>query len=134
METEEELNGRMRGIMNSEKVVLFMKGSPDAPRCGFSRQTVEILRKHEVTFTHFDILQDEAVRQGESDWLLSRCRVRLTSVYLSVWESIGLKKLNNWPTFPQLIIGGELVGGLDILREMEGNGEFQEALESVGAK
>jgi len=109
LETEEELNGRMRGIMNSDKVVLFMKGSPDAPRCGFSRQTVEILRKNEVTFTHFDILQDEAVRQG-------------------------LKKLNNWPTFPQLIIGGELLGGLDILREMEENGEFQEALEGVGAK
>ena len=60
--------------------------------------------------------------------------LKLTSVYLSVWESVGLKKLNNWPTFPQLIIGGELVGGLDILREMEGNGEFQEALEGVGAK
>jgi len=55
-------------------------------------------------------------------------------VYLSAWASVGLKKLNNWPTFPQLIIGGELVGGLDILREMEGNGEFQEALEGVGAK
>lgn len=66
VETEEELNERMRGIMNSDKVVLFMKGSPDAPRCGFSRQTVEILRKHDVKFTHFDILQDEAVRQGES--------------------------------------------------------------------
>lgn len=66
VETEEELNGRMRGIMNSDKVVLFMKGSPDAPRCGFSRQTVAILRQHEVTFTHFDILQDDAVRQGES--------------------------------------------------------------------
>jgi len=51
--------------MNSDKVVLFMKGIPDAPRCGFSRQTVEILRKHEVKFAHFDILQDEAVRQGE---------------------------------------------------------------------
>ena len=69
METEEELNARMRGIMNSDKVVLFMKGRPDAPRCGFSRQTVEILRKHEVAFTHFDILQDEAVRQGESGCL-----------------------------------------------------------------
>jgi hypothetical protein len=64
-ETEEQLNERMQGIMNSDKVVLFMKGSPDAPRCGFSRQTVAILREHEVQFKHFDILQDEAVRQGE---------------------------------------------------------------------
>lgn len=55
-------------------------------------------------------------------------------MYLSILKSVGLKKLNNWPTFPQLIIGGELVGGLDILREMEENGEFQEALEGVGAK
>jgi len=45
-------------------VVLFMKGTPEAPRCGFSRQTVAILKEHEVKFTHFDILQDEAVRQG----------------------------------------------------------------------
>ena len=60
--------------------------------------------------------------------------LRVTSVDLPVWESAGLKKLNNWPTFPQLIIGGELVGGLDILREMEGNGELQEVLVSVGAK
>jgi hypothetical protein len=66
VETEQELNERMRGIMDSDKVVLFMKGIPDAPRCGFSRKTVAILREHEVTFTHFDILQDEAVRQGES--------------------------------------------------------------------
>lgn len=65
-ETQEELNARMRSIMDSEKVVLFMKGSPEAPRCGFSRQTVEILKKHEVKFKHFDILQDEAVRQGDA--------------------------------------------------------------------
>ena len=63
-ETTEKLNARMKGIMDSDKVVLFMKGTPDAPRCGFSRQTVAILREQEVKFTHFDILQDEAVRQG----------------------------------------------------------------------
>lgn len=63
-ETQEELNARMRSIMDSDKVVLFMKGSPDAPLCGFSRQTVQILRNHNITFTHFDILKDQAVRQG----------------------------------------------------------------------
>lgn len=57
---------------------------------------------------------------------------RLIPVYLPAWESVGLKKLNEWPTFPQLIIGGELMGGLDVLREMEKNGELQEALENVG--
>ena len=60
-----------------------MKGSPDAPRCGFSRQTVEILRKHEVKFIHFDILQDEAVRQGESG-----CPVDETD--LSVLTGVGI--------------------------------------------
>lgn len=63
-ESEEELVKRMRKIMQQSRVVLFMKGSPDAPRCGFSRQTVSILRNHDVEFTHFDILQDEPVRQG----------------------------------------------------------------------
>lgn len=63
-ETEEELNERMRNIMNQSKVVVFIKGTPDAPRCGFSRKTVATLRDQEVEFTHFDILEDEAVRQG----------------------------------------------------------------------
>ncbi|EUC64785.1 alpha,alpha-trehalose-phosphate synthase TPS1 subunit [Rhizoctonia solani AG-3 Rhs1AP] len=102
-ETTEELNERMRGLMNQSKVVLFMKGSPDAPRCGFSRQTVAALREQNVEFTHFDILTDESVRQG-------------------------LKVLNNWPTFPQIIIGGELIGGLDVLKESIENGEFQEMI------
>ncbi|KAG8699667.1 monothiol glutaredoxin grx4 [Ceratobasidium sp. 423] len=100
-ETTEELNERMRGLMNQSKVVLFMKGTPDAPRCGFSRQTVAILREQNVEFTHFDILTDESVRQG-------------------------LKVLNNWPTFPQIIVKGELIGGLDVLKESIENGELQE--------
>ncbi|CAE6416300.1 unnamed protein product [Rhizoctonia solani] len=100
-ETTEELNERMRGLMNQSKVVLFMKGNPDAPRCGFSRQTVAILQEQNVEFTHFDILTDESVRQG-------------------------LKVLNNWPTFPQIIVNGELIGGLDILKDSIESGEFQE--------
>ncbi|KAG8906391.1 monothiol glutaredoxin grx4 [Tulasnella sp. 403] len=100
-ESDEELNARMHKLMNQSKVVLFMKGNPDEPRCGFSRKTVAILREQQVEFTHFDILKDEAVRQG-------------------------MKKLNDWPTFPQLIIDGELFGGLDILRESIETGEFAE--------
>jgi glutaredoxin-related protein len=63
-ETEEELNARLRRLMNQDKVVLFMKGSPDAPRCGFSRKIVALLREQNVEFKHFDILTDESVRQG----------------------------------------------------------------------
>ncbi len=87
--------------MQQDKVVLFMKGSPDAPRCGFSRRIVALLKNQNITFTHFDILTDESVRAG-------------------------LKVLNNWPTFPQLIIKGEFVGGLDVVTEMVDNGELQE--------
>ena len=63
-ETPEELEKRLRGLMGQSKVVLFMKGTPDEPRCGFSRKIVALLREQKVTFTHFDILTDESVRQG----------------------------------------------------------------------
>ena len=102
-ETEEELNKRIHALMNQDKVVLFMKGSPDAPRCGFSRKIVALLRDQGVQFSHFDILTDESVRAG-------------------------LKVVNNWPTFPQLIVNGEFVGGLDIVQEMVENGEFKEVI------
>ncbi|PBK67891.1 glutaredoxin, partial [Armillaria solidipes] len=102
-ETQEELEKRMRGLMTQSKVVLFMKGNPDAPRCGFSRRITGLLKDQNVEYAHFDILSDEDVRQG-------------------------LKKLNDWPTFPQLIINGEFVGGLDIVQEMIDNGEFTAAI------
>ncbi|KAI0926330.1 hypothetical protein AcW1_008539 [Taiwanofungus camphoratus] len=101
LETQEELNNRLRGLMAKDKVVLFMKGEPDAPRCGFSRRIVTLLRDQGVQFSYFDIFSDESVRSG-------------------------LKVLNNWPTFPQLIVNGEFVGGLDIVQEMVENGELQE--------
>jgi len=91
----------MRALMNQSKVVLFMKGNPETPRCGFSRRISALLKDQNVEFAHFDILTDENVRQG-------------------------LKTLNDWPTFPQLIVNGELVGGLDIVQEMVENGEFAE--------
>ncbi|KAG8212814.1 thioredoxin-like protein [Butyriboletus roseoflavus] len=98
-ESEEELGTRMRRIMQQSPVVLFMKGDPTNPRCGFSSKAVALLREQQVAFTHFDILGDEAVRQG-------------------------LKKVNDWPTFPQFIVKGEFVGGLDVITEMVSSGEF----------
>ncbi|KIL58913.1 hypothetical protein M378DRAFT_132009 [Amanita muscaria Koide BX008] len=102
-ETQEQLETRLIGLMNQSQVVLFMKGTPDAPRCGFSRKIVGVLNEQNVAFSHFDILTDESVRQG-------------------------LKKLNDWPTFPQLIVKGAFVGGLDIVKEMVDNGELKEIL------
>jgi len=100
-ETQEELNARLLQLMNRDKIVLFMKGSPEQPQCGFSRQMVALLKKENMEFDSFDILKDESVRQG-------------------------LKKLNQWPTFPQLIIKGEFVGGLDVVKDMVDNGELRE--------
>lgn len=104
-ETEEEIFARCKKLMEQNKVMLFMKGDPDTPKCGFSQKTVNLLRQEKVAFGHYDILRDENVRQG-------------------------LKKLNEWPTFPQIIVNGELIGGLDILKESIESGEFQEMLQS----
>lgn len=106
--------------MEQDKVMLFMKGSPDAPRCGFSRKIVNILKDQGVNFSSFDILSDESVRQGIAG---------TRSNYVPVSDTLrqpGLKAYNEWPTFPQLIVGGEFVGGLDIVQEMADNGEFKE--------
>ena len=123
IEMEEELDERLRRLMNQDKVVLFMKGSPDAPRCGFSRKIVGLLRDQGVEFKHFDILTDERVRQGNES-LLGTCERDL------IFYGQGLKVLNDWPTFPQLIVKGELVGGLDIAQEMVNNGELQSLLKT----
>jgi hypothetical protein len=66
VETPEELKERLRRLMTQSNVVLFMKGSPDVPRCGFSRKISGLLRDKEIEYSHFDILTDESVRQGES--------------------------------------------------------------------
>ncbi|XP_044756879.1 glutaredoxin-3 [Coccinella septempunctata] len=97
------LEERLKSLINHSKVMLFMKGSKIQPRCGFSRQIVEILEGLGANYETFDILTDEEVRQG-------------------------LKTYSDWPTYPQLYINGELVGGLDIVREMNSSGELKKML------
>ena len=92
--------------MNQSEVVLFMKGNPDVPRCGFSKTTVGILRDLKLEFTTFDILQDEAVRARAPRLLCMRA------------DEADMKVKSEWPTFPQLIVKGEFVGGLDVVKEM----------------
>lgn len=98
-----DLNTRLKSLINSSKCMLFMKGNPDAPKCGFSRTTIELLNKYEADFGSFDIFSDEEVRQG-------------------------LKTYSDWPTYPQLYVDGEFVGGLDILKEMDASGELEPML------
>jgi len=88
-------------------VVLFMKGTPDAPRCGFSAVTVQILDHLSVDFVGVDVLQDEGLRQG-------------------------IKDFSDWPTIPQLYVKGEFVGGSDIVREMFQSGELQTFMAEKG--
>ncbi|KAJ6548647.1 thioredoxin-like protein [Mycena capillaripes] len=197
-ETSEELDARLRRLMTQTKVVLFMKGTPDEPRCGFSRKLSTLLKEQGVQFSSFDILRDEDVRQGAcflrlpvflffSILFLSFCApflfgvsfpdvhyyprlLRTFCLHLSgqisaahsciilllpavsllplssgllyptsllllpkSYNHAGLKKLNDWPTFPQLIVNGELVGGLDIVQEMVDTGEFKEVVGGGGA-
>lgn len=101
-----DLRARLERLVNYAPVMLFMKGTPDAPRCGFSRQMVELLRSVGAKFSSFDILTDESVRQG-------------------------LKEYSNWPTYPQLYVKGKLIGGLDIARELHEQGELQQTLSGV---
>lgn len=89
-ETAEELQKRLGELVKAAPVMLFMKGTPSAPQCGFSRQTVSILREKGIRYGFFNILADDEVRQG-------------------------LKEYSEWPTFPQVYVGGELIGGLDIV-------------------
>ncbi|THD24824.1 Glutaredoxin [Fasciola hepatica] len=99
------LETRLRQLINRAPIMLFMKGQPDAPQCGFSRQIIDILRSANARFDSFDILQDEEVRQG-------------------------LKSLSNWPTYPQLYVKGELIGGLDIVKELAESGELAEIIKT----
>jgi monothiol glutaredoxin len=90
--------------ISDNRVILFMKGTPDAPACGFSARTAAALQALDAPFAAVDILPDPRIRQE-------------------------LSALSNWPTVPQLFVGGELVGGADIIAEMYATGELAEVLE-----
>jgi len=98
---------RIRQDIADNPVVLFMKGTPVFPQCGFSAAVVQILTQLGVKFKGIDVLADPSVRQA-------------------------IKDFSNWPTIPQLYVKGEFVGGCDIVREMFDSGELQDFLKSHG--
>ena len=102
MEIEKEIQEQIK----SNPILLYMKGSPDAPQCGFSSRATQLLISCGKPFSFVDILSNPEIR-GK------------------------LPKVSNWPTFPQLFIGGELVGGSDIMMEMHEKGELQEMIDSI---
>lgn len=98
-----DLNTRIGNLINSSPIMLFMKGTPDMPQCGFSANVVKILNHVGVSYNTFNILSDMDIRDG-------------------------IKQYSNWPTYPQLYVKGQLVGGNDIITEMLNNGELEQVL------
>ena len=101
-----EVNERIESQLRSHPVLLYMKGTPDFPQCGFSAQTVAALRAVGTPFTYVNIFEDPEIREG-------------------------LKDYSNWPTFPQLYVNGDLIGGCDIALEMYRSGELKTVLETA---
>jgi len=98
-----KLEDRLKKLTNQSTMVLFMKGTRDAPQCGFSRQILQLLDNVKADYSTFDILSDETIRQGLKEW-------------------------SKWPTYPQLYLNGELLGGLDIVREQLEDVDFVASL------
>lgn len=98
---------RIKDQLSSHPVILYMKGTPDFPQCGFSAQTVQVLRACNANFTHINIFDEPEVREE-------------------------LKAYSNWPTYPQLYIKGELVGGCDIILDLHNKGELAGMLQAAG--
>jgi len=103
---DDALKQRIAETINQSRVVLFMKGSKHFPQCGFSAQVVQILKQKGAEFKDVNILADAELRQG-------------------------VKEYSNWPTFPQLYVGGKLVGGCDIVISLNESGELDTVLASA---
>jgi len=99
---------RIKEQLDSNPVILYMKGTPDFPQCGFSGQTVQVLDACNAKYAYVNIFEDLEVREA-------------------------LKAYSNWPTYPQLYIGGELIGGCDIVIDLFKKGELPTMLAAVGA-
>jgi monothiol glutaredoxin len=107
--TDNTVSERIQSEIDANDVVLFMKGTPVFPQCGFSAAVVQVLSELGTKFKGIDVLADQEVREG-------------------------IKSFSNWPTIPQLYVKGEFVGGCDIVREMYQTGELQDLMSTKGVK
>eukprot|EP00759_Apiculatamorpha_spiralis_P052675 PhF_6_TR5939/c0_g1_i3/m.8592/K07390/grxD, GLRX5; monothiol glutaredoxin len=108
-EEDDSIMKDMRETIATEKVVLFMKGTPEAPICGFSKRVADIMDAIQVEYTSFNVLAHPTVRNG-------------------------IKEISGWPTIPQLFVNGEFMGGCDIVMEMAKNGQLYEFLDRAEVK
>ena len=104
---DEKIKSLIQNHINNNDVCLFMKGTPDAPQCGFSMAVSNMLKILEVNFKSVNVLEDQSIREG-------------------------IKVFSDWPTIPQLYIKKEFVGGCDIIKEMYENGELKKVLDNNG--
>ncbi len=109
MQPDTSVAERIRQDLSDKSVVLYMKGTPVFPQCGFSAAVVQILTDLEVKFSGIDVLTDPSLREG-------------------------VKLFSDWPTIPQLYVKGEFVGGCDIVREMHASGELRQLLKDKGVE
>jgi|TARA_B100000700_G_scaffold108514_1_gene122427 monothiol glutaredoxin len=106
---DQQTNDLIKNEIENNEVCLFMKGTPDAPQCGFSMAVANILKILEVNFKGVNVLENENLREG-------------------------IKAYSDWPTIPQLYVKNEFVGGCDIIKEMHTNGELTKMLDNKGVK
>ena len=104
---EQAVRERIQGTLNSKRIVLFMKGNKNFPQCGFSAQVLGLLKQNGADFRDVNILADADLRSG-------------------------LKEYSNWPTFPQLYVDGQLIGGCDIVTSLNESGELKTILAGTG--
>lgn len=100
------LEERLKALINKHKFMIFIKGTPSSPRCGFTSTLLKMLQQLQIEFDSFDILSDDEVRQG-------------------------LKVYSEWPTYPQIYLKGELLGGLDIFMDLHQSGQLEEILATL---
>ena len=104
---EQDVQAEIKNTIENNDVVLYMKGEPNAPQCGFSAATVQVLNSYHIPFKGVDVMENGAVREG-------------------------IKKFSNWPTIPQLYVKGKFVGGCDIVTEMHERGHLKKLFEEKG--
>ncbi len=104
---DSEIKNKIESMINQNEILLFMKGTPSMPQCGFSAAVVGVLNHMGIKFESVNVLQDQEIREG-------------------------IKIFSDWPTIPQLYVKKEFVGGCDIIREMHENGELSEYFQNKG--